>query len=40
MVGIPVMAGINAVAAVEEAGIQVETLPVSTLLEYRKMKEL
>ncbi len=40
MVGIPVMAGINAVAAVEEAGIQAETLPVSTLMEYRKMKEL
>lgn len=40
MVGIPVMTGINTVAAVEEAGIKVETLPVSTLMEYRRMKEL
>jgi repressor of nif and glnA expression len=40
MVGIPVMAGINAVAAVEEAGINVETLPVSTVMEYRRMKQI
>lgn len=39
-VGIPVMVGINAVAAVEEAGIKIETHPVSTVMEYRKMKVL
>ncbi len=39
-VGIPVMVGINAVAAVEEAGIQIDTHPVSTVMEYKKMKIL
>ncbi|WP_406655545.1 DUF128 domain-containing protein [Methanolobus sp. ZRKC2] len=39
-VGIPVIVGINSVAAVEEAGIQIETHPVSTVMEYRKMKLL
>ncbi len=39
-IGIPVMVGINAVAAVEEAGINVETHPVSAVLEYSKMKPL
>lgn len=39
-VGIPVMVGINSVAAVEEAGIPVETHPVSAVMEYSKMKNL
>ncbi|MBN2110933.1 MAG: DUF128 domain-containing protein [Methanosarcinaceae archaeon] len=39
-VGILVMAGINAVAAVEEAGIRIETHPVSSVMEYRKMELL
>ncbi len=39
-IGIPVMVGINAVAAVEEAGIHAETHPVSAVLEYNKMKPL
>ncbi|WP_094227721.1 DUF128 domain-containing protein [Methanolobus psychrotolerans] len=38
--GILVMVGINSVAAVEEAGIQADTHPVSTLMEYSKMKKL
>jgi repressor of nif and glnA expression len=39
-VGIPVMVGTNAVAAVEEAGINVDTHPVSAMFEYSKMKPL
>jgi hypothetical protein len=39
-VGIPVMVGINSVAAVEEAGIKVDTHPVSTVMKYSKMKKL
>lgn len=39
-VGIPVMVGINSVAAVEEAGIKVETHPVSAVMQYSKMKPL
>ncbi|WP_406660681.1 DUF128 domain-containing protein [Methanolobus sp. ZRKC3] len=39
-VGIPVMVGINAVAAVEETGLNVETNPVSAVMEYSKMKPL
>lgn len=38
--GILVMVGINSVAAVEEAGIKADTHPVSTLMEYSKMKKL
>ena len=39
-IGIPVMVGINSVAAVEEAGMQVDTHPVSAVMEYSKMKKL
>jgi Uncharacterized protein conserved in archaea len=39
-IGIPVMVGINSVAAVEEAGINVDTHPVSAVMEYSKMKKL
>jgi repressor of nif and glnA expression len=38
--GIPVIVGINAIAAVEEAGIEVVTHPVSTVLEYNTMSAL
>ncbi len=39
-VGIPVMVGINSVAAVEEVGFKVDTNPVSAVMEYSKMKKL
>ncbi len=39
-VGINVLVGINSVAAVEEAGIPADTHPVSTMMDYNKMKEL
>ncbi|WP_407355494.1 DUF128 domain-containing protein [Methanolobus sp. WCC5] len=39
-VGISVMVGINSVAAVEEAGIKVDTNPVSAMMEYNRMKRL
>ncbi len=39
-VGIPVMVGINSVAALEEAGFSVETHPVSNVMEYGSMKKL
>jgi hypothetical protein len=38
--GIPVIVGINAIAAVEEAGIEVVTHPVSKVLEYKTMSTL
>lgn len=38
--GIPVIVGINAIAAVEEAGIEVVTHPVSAVLEYNTMSAL
>jgi len=38
--GIPVIVGLNAIAAVEEAGIEVNTYPVSTVLEYNTMSAL
>ncbi|MBN1133871.1 MAG: DUF128 domain-containing protein [Methanosarcinaceae archaeon] len=38
--GIPVIVGINAIAAVEEAGIEVVTHPVSTVLKYNTMSAL
>ena len=38
--GIPVFVGVNAISAIEEAGINVTTYPVSTLMEYRDMSTL
>ncbi|MGP8330713.1 MAG: DUF128 domain-containing protein [Methanosarcinaceae archaeon] len=38
--GIPVFVGVNAIAAVEETGIEVTTYPVSTVLEYSTMSEI
>ncbi|HJH31180.1 MAG TPA: DUF128 domain-containing protein [Methanosarcinaceae archaeon] len=38
--GIPVFVGVNAIAAVEETGIEVNTYPVSTVMEYSKMSEI
>jgi hypothetical protein len=37
---VPVYAGINAMAAVEEAGIAVETHPVSQLMKFEDMKQI
>jgi len=39
-VGIVVGAGVNALMAVEEAGISIVTMPISTLVEYGKMTEI
>ncbi|HJH28097.1 MAG TPA: DUF128 domain-containing protein [Methanosarcinaceae archaeon] len=38
--GIPVFVGVNAIAAVEETGIEVSTYPVSTVMEYSTMSEI
>lgn len=38
--GLPVFVGVNAIAAVEETGIEVTTYPVSTVLEYNTMSEI
>ena len=38
--GIPVFVGVNAIAAVEETGIEVNTYPVSTVMEYNSMSEI
>ncbi|MCL7411710.1 MAG: DUF128 domain-containing protein [Methanosarcinaceae archaeon] len=38
--GIPVLVGVNAIAAVEETGIEVNTYPVSTVMEYSTMSEI
>ena len=38
--GLPVFVGINAIAAVEETGIEVTTYPVSTVMEYSTMSEI
>lgn len=39
-VGIAVYAGVNAMAAVEESGIQVNTSPISTIIDFRELKKL
>ncbi len=39
-VGIAVYAGVNAVAAVEESGIQVNTFPISTIVDFKELKKL
>ncbi|MGP8321396.1 MAG: DUF128 domain-containing protein [Methanosarcinaceae archaeon] len=38
--GLPVFVGVNAIAAVEETGIEVITYPVSNVLEYSTMSEI
>ncbi len=39
-VGVVVYAGVNAVAAVEETGIKVETHPISTVIDFKELKKL
>ena len=39
-IGIAVYAGVNGVAAVDEKGINVSTYPISTTMEFSKMKKL
>jgi len=39
-VGVVVYAGTNAMAAVEETGIKVETHPISTVIEFKELKKL
>lgn len=39
-VGIAVYAGVNIMAAVEEKGIAVSTFPISTILDFKKMKKV
>ncbi|VVB97384.1 Global nitrogen regulator NrpRI [uncultured archaeon] len=39
-VGIAVYAGVNAMAAVEESGIQVDTFPISTIIDFKELKKL
>ncbi len=39
-VGIAVYAGVNAMAAVEEAGIKVNTFPISTVINFKELKKL
>jgi len=39
-VGVVVYAGTNAMAAVEEAGIKVETHPISTVIDFKELKKL
>jgi hypothetical protein len=39
-VGVVVYAGVNAVAAVEETGIKVETHPISTIIDFKDLKKL
>ncbi|MEA1985407.1 MAG: NrpR regulatory domain-containing protein [Euryarchaeota archaeon] len=39
MSGVLVSVGVNAIAAVEEAGIEVDTDPVSTVMRYEDMRE-
>ncbi len=38
--GIAIVGGINGICALEETGIQMETNPVSTVMEYKTMKEI
>ncbi len=39
-VGIAVYAGVNAMAAVEETGIKVDTHPISTIIDFKELKKL
>lgn len=39
-VGVVVYAGVNAVAAVEETGIKVETHPISSIMDFKELKKL
>ena len=39
-VGIVVYAGVNAMAAVEETGIKVNTHPISTIVDFKELKKL
>ncbi|NYT02700.1 MAG: DUF128 domain-containing protein [Methanosarcinales archaeon] len=39
-IGIAICAGVNGPVAVEEAGIQIKTLPISAMLDYSKMQEV
>ncbi len=39
-VGVVVYAGVNAVAAVEETGIKVETHPISSIMDFKDLKKL
>jgi repressor of nif and glnA expression len=39
-VGVAAYAGVNAVAAVEEMGIRIETYPVSTIIDFNELKKL
>jgi repressor of nif and glnA expression len=40
MVGIAAYAGVNAVAAVDETGIRMDTRPISTIIDFKEMKKL
>jgi len=39
-IGIALCAGVNAVIAAEEQGIRINTIPISAMIEYSKMREL
>lgn len=39
-VGIPVLSGFNVIASIIESGIEVDTYPVSTIMDYNSMREL
>ena len=39
-IGVVVYAGVNAVAAVEEMGIKVDTHPISTVIDFKELKKL
>ena len=39
-VGIVYCAGVNAVVAAEELGIEIRTMPISSIQDYRRMREL
>lgn len=39
-VGVVVYAGVNAMAAVEETGIRVNTYPISTITDFKELKKL
>ncbi len=38
--GIAIVGGINGICALEETGIEIETNPVSTIMEYKTMSEI
>jgi len=39
-IGIAYYAGVNSVAAAEEAGIRIKTSPISALIDYARTREL